>query len=165
MVVVNRANFTNAPRQDVSAAYSAAGCSNWTTRFAVSVAFPTTARAWLRVDADSGSGLHTYRYLMAERVVRATNQWMRVTGTRRVGFPGVISNAVFYTEVGMSQEPAQGDSNGDGFSNREEFFGNSQPTNSASFPGSRFSARGIRFQLTGARRTSTQLCTTNTLRN
>jgi len=210
--VLNRTSFTNTPRQDVtSALLAAAGCTNWTTRFAVSVAAPTTVRAWLQVNADNGSGLQTYRYLLAERVVRATNQWTQVVGTKNADWPGTLGNATFYTEVGMKQEPmagglaypncvlddfsvrpdtdadglwdeeeievasggtgtnpwlkdsdgdglpdgwevAQGldakpvsgtngvagrnsDGDGDGFTNWEEFCGDTQPTNSVSFPG------------------------------
>ncbi len=209
LLVTNRANFTNAPRQDVTAALAAAaGCTNWTTRFAVSVAAPTTVRAWLQVLADNGSGLQTYRYLLAERVVRATNQWIQVAGTTTTDWPGALSSATFYTEIGMRQEPtagglaypncvlddfnvkpdtdadglwddeeiavelggagthpllkdsdgdglpdgwevaqglnanstngvadASGDVDNDGFSNWEEFCGDTQPTNSVSFPG------------------------------
>lgn len=212
LLVTNRTSFTNAPRQDVTAALAAAaGCTNWTTRFAVSVAVPTTVRAWLQVNADNGLGLQTYRYLLAESVVRATNQWVRVTGTKTVNWPGALSNSVFYTEAGMKQEPTAGgvaypnclfddfnvkpdtdadglwdeeevsvaaggtgtdallrdsdgdglpdgweiaqgldakpvsgitgiagrdaDADGDGFTNWEEFMGDTQPTNSISFPG------------------------------
>lgn len=209
LLVTNRANFTNAPRQDVTAALAAAtGCTNWTTRFAVSVAAPTTVRAWLQVSADNGAGLQTYRYLLAERVVRATNQWVQVGGTKIVDWPGALGSATFFTEVGMKQEPTagglaypncvlddfnvkpdtdagglwdeeevavalggtgtnpllndsdgdglpdgwevaqgldatsangiagrNGDPDNDGFTNWEEFYGDTQPTNSVSFPG------------------------------
>ena len=212
LLVTNRSSFTNAPRQNVTAALaSAAGGSNWTTRFAVSVAGPTTVRAWLLVQADNGAGLQTFRYLLAERVVRATNQWTQITGTKTLDWPGALSNAVFYTEAGMKQEPTAGgvaypncvfddfnvkpdtdadglwdeeevavaaggtgtdallrdsdgdglpdgweiaqgldakpvsgitglagrdaDADGDGFSNWEEFMGDTPPTNAISFPG------------------------------
>ncbi len=205
LTVTNRANFTNAPRQDVTAALdAAAGCSNWTTRFAVSVSAPTTVRAWLLVNGDNGSG----RYLLAERLLRVTNQWIQVAGTKTVKWPGTLSNATFYTEIGMRQEPTagglaypncvvddfsvkpdadadglwdeeevavglggtgtnplladtdgdglpdgwettqgldanttngvagrSGDADNDGFTNWEEFYGDTQPTNSVSFPG------------------------------
>jgi mannan endo-1,4-beta-mannosidase len=109
LFVTNRANFTNAPRQDVTIALAAAaGCTNWTTRFAVSVAAPTTVRAWLVVSADNGSGLQIHRYLLAERVVRETNQWTRIAGTKTVEWPGALSNAVFHAEAGMRQEPMAG---------------------------------------------------------
>jgi len=109
MMVANRNTFTNTPRQDVAAALSAAGNGLlWTTRFAVSVPSPTTARAWLEVAADDGSGPRTNRHLLAERVVRATNGWTRLSGTRRVEWQGALKNATFFTEVGMRQEPAAG---------------------------------------------------------
>ena len=211
LLVTNRFNFTNAPRQDVTVALAAAAGSNWTTRFAVSVAAPTTVRAWLQVTADNGAGLQTFRYLLAERVVRQTNQWTQITGTKTAGWPGALSSATFYTEVGMKQEPiagglaypncllddfnvrpdadadglwdeeevsvaaggtgtdpflpdsdgdglpdgweviqgldaepvtgtnaaagSSGDADNDGFTNWEEFYGDTQPTNAVSFPG------------------------------
>ncbi|MEP6662496.1 MAG: glycosyl hydrolase [Verrucomicrobiota bacterium] len=109
LMITNRSSFTNTPRQDVTAMLAAAaGCTNWTTRFAVSVASPTTVRAWLQVTANNGSGLQTFRYLLAERVVRETNQWKIIAGTKTVDWPGALSNAVFFTEVGMRQEPTAG---------------------------------------------------------
>jgi len=109
LLATNRASFTNTPRQDVTVALAGAPTNTtWTTRFAVSVASPTTVRAWLLVVADNGTGPLTYRYLLAERVVRSTGQWTQVTGTRAVNWPGAMSSAVFYTEVGMKQEPTAG---------------------------------------------------------
>ncbi len=106
--IANRNSFTNTPRQDVTAALAAATGSNWTTRFAVLVTAPTTVRAWLQVMADNGAGLQAYRYLLAERVVRATDQWTQVSGTKTVGWSGALSNATFFTEIGMRQEPTAG---------------------------------------------------------
>ena len=109
LMVTNRNSFTNAPRQDVTAAVSIAPINmTWTTRFAVSVATPTTVRAWLLVIADKGTGPLTFKYLLAERVVRATNQWTQIHGTRLVDWPGTLVSALFYTEVGMKQEPRAG---------------------------------------------------------
>ena len=105
--VFNRANFTNAPQQDVTVALGAvANGGTWTTRFAVQVAAPTTVRAWLRVVVNNAGVIATNRLLLAERVVRATNQWERITGTQAFGWTGAVSNALFYVECGMKQEPA-----------------------------------------------------------
>ncbi|PAW91549.1 MAG: hypothetical protein B9S33_00745 [Pedosphaera sp. Tous-C6FEB] len=104
--VFNRANFTNAPQQDVTVALAAVpNGGTWTTRFAVQVAAPTTVRAWLRVVVDNAGVIATNRLLLAERVVRATNQWERITGTQTFGWTGAVSNALFYVECGMKQEP------------------------------------------------------------
>ena len=104
--VFNRANFTNAPQQDVTVALGAvASGGTWTTRFAVQVAAPTTVRAWLRVVVDNAGVIATNRLLLAERVVRATNQWERVAGTQTFAWTGSLSNALFYVECGMKQEP------------------------------------------------------------
>ena len=205
--VFNRISFTNAPQQDVTAALlTATNGTVWTTRLAVQVAFPTTVRAWLRVVADNGGVLVTNRHLLAERVLRATNSWTLLTGTKAVAWTGSLNEALFYTESGMKQElsgtqypatifdsiavrpdtdgdglwdeeevptaqggtgtnpllrdtdgdglpdgweiaqglnpnstngldGASGDGDADGFSNWEEFCGDTQPTNSVSFPG------------------------------
>ncbi len=103
--VFNRFSFTNAPQQDVTAALlTATNGGVWTTRLAVQVAFPTTVRAWLRVVADNGGVLVTNRELLAERVLRTTNSWTPVTGTRAVAWTGSLTEALFYTESGMKQE-------------------------------------------------------------
>jgi len=104
--VFNRANFTNAPQQDVTATLATVtNGATWTTRFAVQVAAPTTVRAWLRVVVVNAGTVSTNRLLLAERVVRATNQWERVTGTQTLGWTGAVSSALFYVECGMKQEP------------------------------------------------------------
>lgn len=109
LLITNRASFTNAPRQDVTAALAAAtGCTNWTTRFAVSVAAPTTVRAWMELVANAGAGNVTTRHLLGERVARATNQWTSVTGTKTFTWAGALVSATFYTEIGMRQEPTAG---------------------------------------------------------
>jgi hypothetical protein len=103
--VFNRFSFTNAPQQDVTAALlTATNGGVWTTRLAVQVAFPTTVRAWLRVVADNGGLLVTNRQLLAERVLRTTNSWMLLTGTKAVAWTGNLTEALFYTESGMKQE-------------------------------------------------------------
>ena len=105
--VFNRANFTNAPQQTVTTAL--AGVTNggtWTTRFAVQVAAPTTVRAWVRITSDNGGVVVTNRLLLAERVVRSTNVWERVSGTKVIAWPGALVDALFYVECGMKQEAA-----------------------------------------------------------
>lgn len=103
--VFNRLSFTNAPQQDVTAALATTtNGAVWTARLAVQVDFPTTVRAWLRVVADNGGVLVTNRQLLAERVLRTTNSWTLLTGTKAVVWTGTLSNALFYTESGMRQE-------------------------------------------------------------
>ena len=103
----NRVSFTNGPQQDVTAALlTATNGAAWTTRLAVQVAFPTTVRAWLRVVANNGGVLVTNRQLLAERVLRTTNSWTLITGTKAVVWTGTLTNALFYTESGMKQEPS-----------------------------------------------------------
>ena len=102
--VFNRVSFTNAPQQDVTAALAAATNGTvWTTRLAVQVAGPTSVRAWLRVVADNGGVWQTNRLLLAERVLRPTNSWTLLTGTKSVAWTGTLVAALFYTESGMKQ--------------------------------------------------------------
>ncbi len=103
--VFNRPNFTNAPAQDVLAnLLTSSNGTAWTTRLAVQVAFPTTIRAQLRLVADVGGTLVTNRHLLAERVLRSSNQWFIVSGTKTVAWTGTLVEATFYTESGMRQE-------------------------------------------------------------
>lgn len=103
--VFNRVSFTNAPQQDVTAALAAVTNGTiWTTRLAVQVAGPTSVRAWLRVAVNNGGVLQTNRLLLAERVLRATNSWTLLTGTKSVAWTGTLVGALFYTESGMKQE-------------------------------------------------------------
>jgi hypothetical protein len=105
--VFNRANFTNAPVQDVTTALATAtNGTTWTTRLSVQVAFPTTVRAWLRLVTDQSGVRQTNRVILAERVVRATNAWISLTGTRTVTWNGTLIEALFQTESGMRQEAA-----------------------------------------------------------
>jgi hypothetical protein len=104
--------------------------ATWVTRFAVKVSAPTIVRAWLRVAADVSGTLVTNRFLLAERMVRATNQWERLDGVRTTSWNGTLSNALFYTESGMNMDTnpittfdafeVLPDADGDGLSNEEE---------------------------------------------
>ncbi|MBI5800233.1 MAG: immunoglobulin domain-containing protein [Verrucomicrobia bacterium] len=103
--VFNRANFTNAPQQTITATLATAtNGGTWTTRFAVQVAAPTTVRAWLRVVVDNAGVIATNRLLLGERVIRTTNQWERVSGTQVIAWTGALVDALFYVECGMKQE-------------------------------------------------------------
>ncbi|MCC6823929.1 MAG: carbohydrate binding domain-containing protein [Verrucomicrobia subdivision 3 bacterium] len=105
MLVTNRVNFANAPQQDVTAQLAlATNGSTWVTLLAVQVSAPTQVRAWLAVVADVSGTLVTNRFLLAERVVRVTNQWERLDGVRTTTWNGTLSNALFYTESGAKQE-------------------------------------------------------------
>lgn len=140
MLVTNRINFANSPQQDVTAQLAlATNGSTWVTLLAVQVSAPTQVRAWLAVVADVSGTLVTNRFLLAERVVRFTNQWERLDGVRTTTWNGTLSNALFYTESGAKQEaplPSLNslgypntifdaievlpDNDGDGLSNEEE---------------------------------------------
>ena len=84
----------------------------------------------MRVAADVSGTLVTNRFLLAERVVRATNQWERLDGVRTTTWNGTLSNALFYTESGMNADTnpvttfdafeVLPDADGDGLSNEEE---------------------------------------------
>ena len=103
--VFNRSNFTNAPQQTVTTALATAtNGGTWTTRFAVQVAAPTNLRVWLRLTTDNSGVLATNRLLLGERVVRTTNQWEQVSGTKVIAWPGALLDALFYVECGMKQE-------------------------------------------------------------
>ena len=105
LLVTNRANFANSPQQDVTAQLAlATNGSTWVTHLAVQVTGPTQVRAWLAVVADISGTLATNRFLLAERVVRATNQWERLDGVRTMTWNGTLSSALFYTESGAKQE-------------------------------------------------------------
>ena len=144
--VANRQNFADAPQQDVTAQFAlATNGSTWVTRLAVQVAAPTQVRAWLAVAADISGTLVTNRFILAERVVRSTNQWERLDGVKTISWSGVLSNALFYTESGAKQEapPASlgypttffdavevlPDNDGDGLSNEEELALGTLPDN------------------------------------
>ena len=129
-------NFAVAPQQDVTAQLAlTTNSATWVTRFAVQVSAPTIVRAWLAVAANNSGTLVTNRFLLAERVVRATNQWERLDGVRTTTWTGTLSNALFYTESGMNAEgnsvagfpvttfdafEVLPDADGDGLSNEEE---------------------------------------------
>ena len=140
LLVTNRINFASAPQQDVTAQVAlATNGSTWVTRLAVEVTAPTQVRAWLAVAADVSGALVTNRFILAELVVRATNQWERLAGVKTISWTGTLSNALFYTESGAKQEAPQPslnslgypntifdaievlpDNDGDGLSNEEE---------------------------------------------
>lgn len=135
LTVSVRNNFAVAPQQDVTAQLAlATNGSTWVTRFAVQVSAPTIVRAWLMVTANNSGNLDTNRFLLAERVVRSTNQWERLDGVRTTTWSGTLSNALFYTESGMNAETnpvafpvttfdafeVLPDADGDGLSNEEE---------------------------------------------
>ncbi|HSH95745.1 MAG TPA: carbohydrate binding domain-containing protein, partial [Roseimicrobium sp.] len=103
--VSTRNNFAAAPQQNVTTQLAqATNGSTWVTRFAVQVASPTMVRAWLAVYADNSGTPVTNRFLLAERVVRTTNQWVRIEGVRTTTWNGTMSSALFYTESGMNAE-------------------------------------------------------------
>lgn len=149
LLVTNRVNFANAPQQDVTARLAlAATGSTWVTRLAVRVAAPTQVRAWLAVAANVSGTPVTNRFLLAERVVRATNQWERLDGVKTISWTGTLSNALFYTESGAKQEAplpsfnslgypnttfdaieVLPDNDGDGLSNEEELALGTSPDN------------------------------------
>ncbi len=135
--VSNRQHFAEAPQQDVTPYLAlATNGSTWVTRLEVQVSAVTQVRAWLAVVANVSGTLVTNRFIMAERVVRATNQWERLEGVKTVAWSGNLSHALFYTESGMRAEapPASAaypvtlfdavevlpDDDGDGLANEEE---------------------------------------------
>lgn len=137
LLVTNRSNFAHSPQQDVTTQLAlATNGSTWVTRLAVQVSAPTQVRAWLAVVADVSGTLVTNRFLLAERVVRATNQWEHLDGVRTTTWNGTLSNALFYTESGAKQEAPPNslgypntifdaievlpDNDADGLSNEEE---------------------------------------------
>ncbi len=108
LLVTNRGNFGEAPQQNVTTQLAlATNGSTWVTRLTVKVAAPTQVRAWLAVIADVSGTLVTNRFLLAECVVRSTNQWCRLDGVRTTAWNGTLSNALFYTESGAKQEAPQ----------------------------------------------------------
>lgn len=118
LLVTNRNHFADAPQQDVTAQLAlTTNGSTWVTRLAVKVTAPTQVRAWLAVAADVSGTLVTNRFLLAERVVRATNQWERLDGVRTTTWNGTLSNALFYTESGAKQEAPQPSLNSLGYPN------------------------------------------------
>ncbi|MEY4385372.1 MAG: hypothetical protein RLY20_655, partial [Verrucomicrobiota bacterium] len=140
LLVSNRNNFAVAPQQDVTAQLAlTTNGATWVTRFAVRVSAPTIVRAWLRVAADVSGTLVTNRFLLAERVVRTTNQWERLDGVRTTTWSGTLNNALFYTESGMNADTNPvttfdafemlPDNDGDGLSNEEELALGTSPDN------------------------------------
>jgi mannan endo-1,4-beta-mannosidase len=133
--VSTRNNFAAAPQQDVTAQLAlTTNGSTWVTRFAVQVSAPTIVRAWLMVTANNPGTLVTNRFLLAERVVRVTNQCERLDGVRTTTWNGTLSTALLYTESGMNAETnpvafpittfdafeVLPDADGDGLANEEE---------------------------------------------
>lgn len=140
LLVSNRNNFAVAPQQDVTAQLAlTTNGATWVTRFEVRVSAPTIVRAWLAVAANNSGTLVTNRFLLAERVVRTTNQWERLDGVRTTTWSGALSNALFYTESGMNADTnpittfdafeVLPDADGDGLSNEEELAFGTLPNN------------------------------------
>lgn len=103
--VANRQNFAEAPQQDVTAQLAlATNGATWVTRLAVQVAQPAQVRAWLEVAADVSGSPVTNHLILAEAVVRATNQWVRLDGVKTISWNGALSHALFYLECGNKVE-------------------------------------------------------------
>ena len=103
--VASRQNFAEAPQQDVTAQLAlATNGATWVTRLAVQVAQPAQVRAWLAVVADVSGSLVTNRVILAEAVVRTTNQWLKLDGVKTVSWNGTLSSALFYLESGNKVE-------------------------------------------------------------
>lgn len=99
--VSQRTSATDGVRQDLQAYLSGVGSGQtWVSRATVKLSQPASVRLFLSVSDSAGSK----DVLLAERVVRATNQAVQVQGVSPIAWQGVLSRARLYLEVGQLAE-------------------------------------------------------------
>ena len=144
--VTVRDNAAEGPKQDIlfvltnSPAYNG---SNFVTRFSVKLDAPASVRCFLQI--SSGPNDTTAPHLLAEQVVRTSNQWVRIEGVRRVTWTNTPAKGYIFFQVeqygrsgSLAKTPLPDytiddvfmdiDTDGDGLSDAEELLLN-PPTN------------------------------------
>ena len=106
MKLTGRARVNDGVRQDIQSGLAAAGNGQqYVTRFRVKLTQPANVRAYIQLTDSQG----TTKIQLAERSVRAVNQFVTVQGVAALSWQGSLSQARFYFQVGQLPEKVNPD--------------------------------------------------------
>ncbi len=113
ILVTTRSSASAAVKQNIGPALTALGSgSRIVTRCWIKLAVPSSVR--LRLNLATGGGSSTF--LLAERMVMTANQWTEIVGSATPTWPGTLTQALLYCDIGEDIEPGYSDCRLDDFS-------------------------------------------------
>ena len=128
MAVSNRTQLSDAPRQNITTSLAASpNGTRYSSRFMAQVDAPASVRCFIQfVD-----GTNNVKFIMAERMVETTGQWVEVRSRQTVTWQGAPTNAFCFFEIGLMTDSnypdcridglaIEVDGDGDGLSDLEE---------------------------------------------